>query len=300
MILFTGAGGAIGSRVVERLVAEGVDPVVAGRRAEALRRRWPDLRAVELDVLKASTLERALEGVRCAYYLVHSMEPGAASFEQRDRIGAANFAHAARAAGVERVIYLGGLGEEGTGLSTHLSSRHETGRILAAEGPPLIEFRAAMVVGRDSASFRMLGDLVSRLPVMVVPRWVDTPSQPIAIRDVVAYLAAGRDLVVDPLADPRTIVEIGGAQVVSYRDMLEIYARLQGRSRMIVGVPLLTPRLSSMWCGLTTSVSTAVARPLIDGMTHPMLVTSDAAQRLFPDIHPVGFEQALRQAFEGE
>lgn len=296
MILVTGASGAIGSRLVERLVRDGERPMVAGRDPDRLRRRWPELRAMELDVLRPETVAPALAGIDVAYYLVHSMETGPTSFAERDRAGASSFARAARDAGVQRVIYLGGLGGDET-LSEHLSSRRETGRVLADDGPPLLEFRAAMVVGRQSASYRMLSDLVTRLPVMVVPRWVDTPSQPIGLPDVVAYLSGGRS---SPLEGRHTVVEVGGGDVVSYRQMLAIYARMQGKARTVIGVPFLSPKLSSLWCGLTTSVPAEVARPLIDGMVHPMVASGDAAQRLFPDIHPVGFEEAVREAIEGE
>ena len=294
-ILVTGASGAIGGRLVDRLVAERREPRVASRRPPSLHERWPGLAAVELDVLRPATLGPALEGVRAAYYLVHSMEPAAAGdFRERDAEGARFFGEAARAAGVERVIYLGGLGADGADLSEHLASRHETGRILAESGPPLLEFRAAMVVSADSASFTMLTDLVNRLPAMVVPRWVDTPSQPIAIDDVLAYLVAGLET---PLQEHRTVVEIGGPDVTTYRHMIETVAAERGRHPLIVGVPLLTPRLSSYWCGLTTSVPAALARPLIEGMTTPMVVQDDEATRRFPAIVPMSFREALRRAF---
>ena len=294
-ILVTGASGAIGGRLVDRLVAEGREPRVASRRPPSLHERWPGLAAVELDVLRPATLGPALEGVRAAYYLVHSMEPAAAGdFRERDAEGARFFGEAARAAGVERVIYLGGLGADDADLSEHLASRHETGRILAESGPPLLEFRAAMVVSADSASFTMLTDLVNRLPAMVVPRWVDTPSQPIAIDDVLAYLVAG---LVTPLGEHRTIVGIGGPDVTTCRHMIETVAAERGRHPLIVGVPLLTPRLSSYWCGLTTSIPAALARPLIEGMTTPMVVQDDEATRRFPTIQPMPFREALRRAF---
>lgn len=290
-ILVTGASGAIGSRLVERLRAEGASPVVAGRSPAALADRWPDLQARPLDVLDAGTVAPALEGIEVAYYLIHSMEPGSGSFSERDADGARTFARQARAAGVERVIYLGGLGYEDQPLSAHLRSRQETGRILAREGPPVLELRAAMVVGPDSASFRMLTDLVRRLPAMVVPRWVDTPSQPIAIDDVLSYLAAARTAA---MADQHTIVEIGGDEVVTYREMIRMVAARTGRSPVIVGVPLLTPALSSYWTALTTDVPAAVARPLIDGMTVPMVLRDPGtARRLFPEVHPMGFREAL-------
>src|SRR5688572_4083816 len=225
-ILVTGATGAIGGRLVERLVAEGHAPRVASRRPSTLRDRWPGLDAVEVDVLRPETLEPALEGVTAAYYLVHSMEPAAAGgFRERDADGARAFGEAALTAGLQRVIYLGGLGDDEGGLSEHLESRHETGRILAEAGPPLLEFRAAMVVSADSASFTMLTDLVNRLPAMIVPRWVDTPSQPIAVHDVLSYLVAGLET---PLDRARTIVEIGGPDVTTYRRMIQAVAAERG------------------------------------------------------------------------
>lgn len=293
-ILVTGASGTVGSALVDGLVAAGHRPRVASRKPAGLRARWPGLDAVEIDVLREATLAPALEGVDAAYYLVHSMEPGAAGgFGDRDAAGARNFGAAALAAGARRVIYLGGLGEEGGDLSAHLESRHETGRILAQAGPPLLEFRAAMVVSRDSASFQMLSDLVNRLPAMLVPRWVDTPSQPIAIDDVLAYLVAGLQT---PLDEPRTVVEIGGPDVTSYREMIRAVAEQRGRRPLIVGVPLLSPRLSSYWCGLTTSVPAALARPLIEGMTAPLLVRDDAARLRFPKISPMPFRDAIERA----
>lgn len=297
MILVTGATGAIGGQLVERLVSQGQSPRVASRRPPALRDRWPALEAVEIDVLRPDTIGPALDGVRAAFYLVHSMEPATeGSFRQRDADGARSFAQAALAAGVSRVIYMGGLGEERTDTSEHLRSRHETGGILAEAGPPLLEFRAAMVVSHASASYTMLVDLVNRLPAMIVPKWVDTPSQPIAMGDVVAYLEAGLET---PLEQQRTIVDIGGPTVMTYRRMIETVAAERGRHPLIVGVPMLTPRLSSYWCGLTTSVSSALARPLIEGMSTPMLVRNDEARRRFPDIEPMSFVEALRLANAG-
>ncbi|MDP9299860.1 MAG: NAD(P)H-binding protein, partial [Actinomycetota bacterium] len=173
MILVTGASGSIGSRLVDRLVEVGYTPRIAGRQPERLTARWPQLSAVELDVGRPATLAAALDGIEAAYYLVHSMEPGTdGGFRERDAQGARNFARAAMEAGVQRVIYLGGLGRDDQDLSEHLASRQETGRILAEEGPQVLELRAAMVIGSDSASYRMLTDLVNRLPAMILPRWV--------------------------------------------------------------------------------------------------------------------------------
>lgn len=293
-ILVTGATGAIGGRLVDRLVAAGEVPRVASREPSKLRERWPDLEATELDVLRPATMGPALDGVSAAYYLVHSMETAAqGDFKKRDAEGATLFGEAADDAGVKRLIYLGGLGDDDDDLSEHLESRHETGRILAETGPPLLEFRASMVVSADSASFTMLTDLVRRLPAMVVPRWVDTPSQPIAIDDVLSYLVAGLDT---PLEPGRTIVEIGGPDVTTYRQMIETVAAERGRDPLIVGVPLLSLSLSSHWVGLVTSVSSALARPLIEGMTTPMVIRDDEARRRFPDIEPMSFVDALRRA----
>ena len=296
-VLVAGASGAIGSRLVERLVASGAAIVPAGRHPDQLTERWPNLEPRHLDVLDAATIPGALEGVKVACYLIHSMEPGAESFEARDRAGARDFARAAVAAGVERVVYLGAMGPADASLSKHLESRQETGRVLAEEGPPLIEFRAGMVVGTESASFRMLRDLVRRLPAMIVPRWVQTRSQPIAIDDAVSFLAAASGELAGPTVH-HEIVEIGGADIVSYREMIERYARLTGHRRVLLPVPFLTPQLSSLWCGLTTSVPTDVARPLIDGMVVELIVDDANARRLFPGVHPVGIEEALRRTLD--
>jgi uncharacterized protein YbjT (DUF2867 family) len=299
MVLVTGASGSIGSRLTERLASSGRPMRLAGRDPRKLRARWPGHEAVELDVLRAETLPAALEGVEAAYYLVHSMEPSSGGdFHERDAAGARAFVNAAREAGVRRIVYLGGLGDERDELSEHLRSRQETGRILAgssaAGGPPVLEFRAAMVLAGDSASFRMLDDLVRRLPAMVVPRWVSTPSQPIAVGDVLSYLEAGLDV---PLTKQHTVVEVGGRDRVTYKEMIAITAQREGRRRPpMVEVPLLSARLSSYWCGLTTSVPAALARPLIEGLATPMVVTTDDARRLFPDVHPTGFREALDRA----
>jgi uncharacterized protein YbjT (DUF2867 family) len=288
-----GASGYIGGRLVDSLIAGGTPPRVAGRRRETLLRRWPQAQAVELDVLRPDTIEPALRGAATAYYLVHSMAAGESGFEERDRVAASNFALGATRAGVGRVVYLGGLGSQTDRLSSHLASRQETGRVLADQGPQVLEFRAGMVIGVGSISFRMLTDLVKRLPVMVTPKWVETRSQPIAVADVLTYLEHGRDV---GLAEHHTIVEVGGADVLSYREMMRRAGAFRGRSPAIVTVPLLTPRLSSLWCGLVTSVPVAIARPLIDGLRNETIVRGDVAAMLFPDVHPMGFDEAVAEA----
>jgi uncharacterized protein YbjT (DUF2867 family) len=298
MILVSGASGSIGSRLVDRLVEAGHFPRVAGRHPDGLTARWPQLSPAELDVGRPATLAAALEGVDVTFYLVHSMEPGTdGGFRERDAEGARNFARAAVEAGVQRMIYLGGLGRDNQDLSEHLVSRQETGRILAEEGPRMLEFRAAMAIGADSASYRMLVDLVNRLPAMILPRWVSTPSQPIAMTDVIAFLEAALDV---ELAQDRTVVEIGGPEILTYRRMIELVAEQRGKHPVLVTVPLLTPKLSSYWCAITTSVPMATAQPLIEGMTVPMVVRPENARTLFPDIAPMPFRDALREAFAEE
>jgi uncharacterized protein YbjT (DUF2867 family) len=290
-ILITGASGYIGGRLAQHLVDAGVGIRIAGRDPEKLTDRWPGVDAVELDVMRPETVGPATEGITTAYYLIHSMEDGGAPFEERDRTAATNFARAAAKSGVERVVFLGGLGDDDDpGLSPHLASRHETGRLLAEHGPAVFELRAGMVIGAGSASFRMLEDLVRRLPVMVTPRWVDTRSQPIAVDDVVAHLDAAREVT---LEGPHTIVEIGGADVLTYREMMRRLGRKRGRVPVILPVPVLTPSLSSLWCGLVTSVPPSIARPLIEGQRNETIVRDDTAAQVFPDLHPIGFDEAV-------
>jgi uncharacterized protein YbjT (DUF2867 family) len=291
VILITGASGYIGGRLAQHFVDAGGGIRVAGRDPRRLTARWPGVEAVELDVMRPETIGPATEGVTTAYYLIHSMEEGGAPFEERDRTAATNFARGAAGSGVERIVFLGGLGaDEDPDLSPHLASRHETGKLLARHGAAVLELRAGMVIGARSASFRMLEDLVRRLPVMVTPRWVETRSQPIAIDDVVDYLERGSEVT---LGQHHTIVEIGGADVLSYREMMGRVGEKRGRVPLILPVPVLSPSLSSLWCGLVTSVPPAIARPLIEGQRNETIVRGDTAAYLFPDLHPVGFDEAV-------
>lgn len=242
------------------------------------------------DVLDSASLDSALSGVDVAYYLVHSMG-ATGSFEEADRKGARNFAEAARTAGVKRIIYLGGLGRSDEHLSPHLKSRQEVGRILGESGVPVLEFRASVVIGKGSLSFEMIRSLVERLPVMVTPRWVNVPAQPIAIDDLIAYLIAAVDL---PESELR-IHEIGGADQVSYADIMRMYARHRGLRRLMLPVPVLTPYISSLWLGLVTPLYARVGRKLIESIVHSTVIRDESALRAFT-VRPVGIDEAMRRA----
>jgi uncharacterized protein YbjT (DUF2867 family) len=296
-ILMTGASGYVGGRLLTRLEERGsLVRCLARRPAFLAGRVGPRTEVVEGDVSREETLLPALAGVHTAYYLVHAMgSTSKAGFEAQDRLGAENFASAARAAGVRRIIYLGGLGDEGEDLSPHLRSRHEVGRILADSGVPVIEFRASVVIGSGSLSFEMLRALVERLPVMVTPRWVDVTAQPIAIGDLLAYLEAALDLEIET----GRVYEIGGAERVSYGDLMREYARQRNLRRFMLPVPLLTPRLSSLWLGLVTPLYARVGRALIESICHETVVRDESARRDFA-IEPIGTQAAIAQALANE
>lgn len=290
-ILLTGATGYVGGRLLGRLEALGLPVRCLARRPQAVRAGAPTTEVAAGDLLDPASLERAMQGVSTAYYLVHSMAQ-AAGFEQAERRGAENFARAARDAGVERIVYLGALGGEGP-LSPHLASRRAVGRILRASGVPALEFRAAVVLGAGSLSFELVRALVERLPVMVTPRWVCVKTQPIAVDDVLAYLLAA-------LAAPlqSAVYQIGGADRVSYLDMMKEYARRRGLHRAFLRVPVLTPWLSSRWLSLVTPVQARVGARLIEGIRHETVVTDPAALSAFP-IRPRGLAEAMRLAVDG-
>ena len=290
-LLVTGGTGFIGGRLARRLLDDGHEArcLVRDRsRAGDLEDAGAELH--EGDVLDAASLEGAGDGVDVAYYLIHSMGRGGdAGFAEREARSARNFARAMKDAGVARVAYLGGLGEA---TSEHLRSRHETAEILAAEGPPLTYFRAAMVVGARSESYRTLRSLVERLPVMIAPAWLQTPTQPVAADDVIAYLAAAPGVE----ASAGREVQLGGPDVLSYGAMLDRMAEALGQSpRPRIPVPLLTPWLSSLWIGLVTPVDAGVARPLVEGLRSETVVTDPSGMALF-DVEPVGFAEALKRA----
>ena len=288
--LVTGATGFVGGRVARALVDAGAEVrcLVRDRtKAADLAARGCGL--VEGDVTDAASIRGAGEGIDVAYYLVHAMA-GGSGFEQRERDGARNFARMARDEGVARVVYLGGLGDAQT--SKHLRSRHETAQMLAAEGPPLTYFRAAMVVGAGSESYRTLRYLVQRLPLMIAPSWLKTPTQPVGVDDVVQYLRTAPDV---PESEGREI-ELGGPDILSYGAMLDRMAAVMGlRPRRKIPVPLITPWLSALWLGLVTPVDTNVARPLVEGLRTATVVGDRSGMALF-DIAPIGFDESLRRA----
>lgn len=292
-ILVTGATGYVGGRLISRLLETGYHLRCLVRDANRLQGRpWlENVEVVEGDVLKPETLSPALQGIDTAYYLIHSMR-NSSDFHQRDLTAARNFSQAANAAGVKRIIYLGGLGDPGSDLSRHLRSRHQTGDALRESGVPVTEFRAAVIVGSGSVSFEMIRYLTERVPLMICPRWVFTRIQPIAIRDVLNYMVAALDV---PESMDQ-IIEIGGTDVLTYGDMMLGYARERGLTRWLLPVPVLTPRLSSYWVHLVTPIPAEIARPLIQGLHNEVIVRDTRADDLFPDIRPVGYQTAVRLA----
>src|SRR5512136_687419 len=295
VILVTGATGYIGGRLVAALETTGHRVRCLARRPETLRGRvGGGTEVVQGDCLQPASLAPALSGVHTAYYLVHSM--GATKdFAALDREAAREFGRAAREAGVRRIIYLGGLGEPSDDLSRHLKSRQETGDILRQSGVPVVEFRASIVIGSGSLSFEMVRALVERLPVLICPKWVAVAAQPIGIEDLIGYLVAALELPEDRAG----IFPIGGPDVVSYGDIMREYARQRGLRRWFISVPVLTPRLSSLWLGLVTPLYARVGRKLIDSIRHPTVVQDYTALRVFA-IRPIGAPEAIANALRNE
>ena len=269
----TGATGFVGGRLVPALIAAGHDVRAMTRRPDEYDGPGTPVGG---DVQDPSSLAAALEGTRVAYYLVHSLDTE--DFEDRDARAARTFGEAAATAGVRQIVYLGGLGDDRSNLSPHLRSRAETAMTLEHGAVPVTTLRAAMVVGRGSAGFETIVALVDRLPVMIAPKWVSMPTQPIALTDVIAYLAgvAGHDGAIGETFD------LGGPDVLTYREMIERIAALRGRRRAIVEVPILSPRLSSYWLHLVTPVRAGVARPLVEGLRNPTVVRDDRIRQLLP------------------
>jgi uncharacterized protein YbjT (DUF2867 family) len=282
-----GASGVIGSALLPEL-AKDHEVLALSRRPHV---DGESVRWVVADAVDESTLG-ALEGTDVLVYLVHSL--GSQGFEEVDRVAAENVARAAGRARLRQIVYLGGLGDDGPDLSAHLRSRQETARALASGPVPVTTLRAAMVVGRGSAAFETIRALVDRLPLMICPRWVSVPTQPIALCDVVSYLAR----VCGHEATYGRSFDVGGPDVMTYREMIEHIARVRGKRPRVLEIPVLTPRLSSWWLHLVTPVNAAVARPLIDGLRSPTVVRDDAIRELIP-IELTHFDDAVRAALAG-
>lgn len=292
IVLLTGATGYVGSHLLPLLELRGLAVRCLTRDPDTLRSKvGGDTDVLQGDVLDRDSLDAALAGVQTAFYLVHLMA-SSASFEERDRQAARNFGAAASAAGVERIIYLGGLGEEtDPNLSPHLRSRHEVGKILRDSGVETIEFRASILIGAGNVSFELIRSLTNRLPVMICPRWLSTPTQPIAVDDALSYLVAALDL---PPGESR-VFEIGGRDVVTYGQLIREYARQRGLRRWLIPVPVLTPYLSSLWLGLVTPATSEVGRHLIEGLRNATIVRDKTALDEFA-IRPAGIREAMQRA----
>ena len=295
IVLLTGATGYVGGRLLQLLEEYGHQVRCLARQPENLRERiGENTEVVAGDVLDAESLDAAMVNVTTAYYLVHSMG-SSGSFEDQDRIAATNFAAAARKAGVKRIIYLGGLGDDEQTLSPHLRSRHEVGAVLRESGVQTIELRASIVIGSGSLSYELVRALVERLPVMICPKWVHVQAQPISIEDLLDYLLA----VLDWKGSESRIFEIGGPDQVSYGEIMSEYAKQRRLKRWLISVPVLTPRLSSLWLGLVTPVYARVGRKLIDSLRNPTIVKDESALDEF-DIRPRGLRDAIRRAITNE
>ena len=291
-VLVTGATGYIGGRLVPRLLAKGHRLRCVARNPRRLEGHpWPGVEIVQGDLEDPAATVRALQGIDVAYYLVHSMAAGEA-FRERDRLMALAFGQAAAEAGVWRIIYLGGLGDPATVRSKHLISRQEVGRCLAAGGVPVVEFRAAVIVGSGSASFEMIRHLIERLPVMIAPYGVNTRCQPIGIRSMMEYLVEVLD---HPTAEG--IYEIGGEDVLSYREMMLRYARIRGLRRLILRFPVPKPDISGRWMDLLTPIPYSIAQPLLESLQTEVVVHSDRARTTFR-VRPTGYDEAVRLALK--
>jgi uncharacterized protein YbjT (DUF2867 family) len=290
-ILLTGATGYVGGRLLPALLERGHRLRCLARRPEAVAADLDSRsQVVKGDAVSGEGLSESLRGIDTAYYLIHSMG-GPGGFEDADRRAALNFGSAARAAGVRRIVYLGGLADEAQRLSTHLRSRIEVGQLLRASGVPVIELRASIVIGSGSLSFEMIRSLVEHLPVLVTPRWVSMPAQPIGIDDLISYLVRALDA--DPSGSP--VYEIGGADRMSYRDLMREYARQRRLRRVMIRVPVLTPWLSSLWLGLVTPLYARVGRNIIDSIRHPSVVRDERARHVF-EVAPTDIRTAMAQA----
>jgi len=295
-ILLTGVTGYIGGKLLPRLLAANYPVRVLARDAGRLEgKAWLEqVEVVEGDVLhRPENLPAVLENIDVAYYFIHSLHEGG-EFHDLDKVAARNFARAAEAAGVKRIIYLGGLGDPNDQLSTHLRSRQETGDALRESSVPVTEFRAAIIIGSGSGSFEMVRYLTERIPTLISPRWVFSQIQPIAIDDVLDYLVAS----VEQPQSAGKIIEIGGPTVLSYGETMLAYAKARGLRRWILPVPVLSPSISSHWVGWVTPIKARLARPLIEGLRNEVVVKDHSADELFPQIHPIDYYSSVDRALE--
>ncbi len=293
-ILITGATGYVGGRLLKALERRGESVRCLTRHPENLTQRVAAAtEVVRGDVLDPSTLPAALEGCRVAYYLVHSMS-SSGDFVEQDRRAAEDFAAAAKEAGVERIVYLGGLGSDEK-MSSHLASRQEVGEVLRRSGVPTIEFRASIIIGSGSLSFEMIRALVGRLPVMITPRWVRSKAQPIAIEDIIDYLVEALDIELDG----SRVFEIGGADQASYREIMLEYARQRGLRRFMIPAPVLSPRVSGLWLGLVTPVYARIGRKLVESLKHDTVVRDPVASEAFA-VRPRGLAASIARALANE
>lgn len=293
LVLVTGATGYVGGRLVPALLESGYKVRILVRDADRVKgRSWINQVEVSVgDVFEPETLKLAMKGVHSAYYMIHSMMDSS-EFHERDLIAARNFGTAARESQVARIIYLGGLGEPESDLSPHLRSRQETGEVLRQSGVPVTEFRAAIIVGSGSISFEMIRYLTERLPVMICPQWVYTRVQPIGIRNVLEYMVAA----IDTPESAGKIIEIGGEDVLTYGDMMRQYAEVRGLNRVLIPVPVLTPRLSSHWVHWITPIPSQIAQPLIEGLRNEVILHNDQARSIFPQVKPMDYRRAVERA----
>ena len=285
-IVVAGASGFVGRRLCPALEQAGHEVIAMTRRPETYRGAGTAVRA---DVHDAASLAVALDGAEVAYYLVHSLDDP--DFRTADARGATTFATAAADAGLRRIIYLGGLGDDADDLSSHLLSRREVERLLAGGGVPVTTLRAGIIVGHGGISWEMTRQLVEHLPAMITPRWVRTRTQPIGISDVVRYLVGVLEV---PVEGSRAF-DIGGPDVLEYVDMMRRVAAIQGRTMIVVPVPLLTPRLSSRWLSLVTDVDVQTGRNLIDSMSNEVVVRDDSIRELVP-FEPMDYDDSVLQA----
>jgi len=285
-VVVAGASGFVGRRLCPALIEAGHDVRAMTRRPESYAGGGA---AIYGDVHDPKTLPEALAGCQAAYYLVHSLD--SPDFERKDADAAWAFAEAAAAAGLQRIVYLGGLGDDDDDLSAHLRSRRGVEQLLGSAGVPVTTLRAGIIVGHGGISWELTRQLVEHLPAMITPRWVRTRTQPIAIDDVVRYLVGVLEL---PEAADRAF-DIGGPEVLEYLTMMRRVAQIQGRKFLVMPVPLLTPQLSSLWLALVTDVDTQTARALVDSMTNEVVVRDDSIRALVP-FDPMGYDEAVRLA----